>query len=169
MQRLHNMVLLVLYCKAEFENVASVEFPAGYHYCFDVKDSQSDEPREGVFMSADDVVEMENSRGEANYVMKFPDSKKQASVSFVDVKGLTTKGVIDASGTWVPVMGFECRGLELEKFYPTKGATVKSEGGSTWRDVDLSEDPDGWFEYCENGGDSVGITEFTCEIRKHKA
>jgi hypothetical protein len=66
-------------------------------------------------------------------------------------------------------MGFECRGLELEKFYPTKGATVKSEGGSTWRDVDLSEDPDGWFEYCENGGDSVGITEFTCEIRKHKA
>ena len=73
------MVLLVLYCKAEFENVASVEFPAGYHYCFDVKDSQSDETREGVFMSADDVVEMENSRGEANFVMKFPDSKKQAA------------------------------------------------------------------------------------------
>ena len=30
-------------------------------------------------MSADDVVEMENSRGEANFVMKFPDSKKQAA------------------------------------------------------------------------------------------
>ena len=164
------MVLLVLYVKAEFENIASVEFPApDYHYCFDVKDSQSDEVREGVFMSAGDTIELENSRGEANFVVKFPDSKKQASVSFVDVKGVTTKGVVGASGEMVPVMGFECRGLELETFHPTKGVKITSEGGTVWEDVDLSEDPDGWFEYCEKGGDSVGVTEFAFEIRKHKA
>ena len=31
-------------------------------------------------MSAGDTIELENSRGEANFVVKFPDSKKQASV-----------------------------------------------------------------------------------------
>jgi len=164
------MVLLVLYVKAEFENIASIEFPSpDYHYCFDVKDAQSDDERKGVFLCQSDVVELENSRGEANFVMKFPDSKKQASVVFTDVKGLTTKGVVDKSGEWVPVMGFECRGLEPTTFYPAKGVTIKSEGGTVWKDVDLSEDPDGWFEYCENAGDSVSVTEFACEFRKQKA
>lgn len=164
------MVLLVLYVKAEFENIESVTFPAPeYHYCFDVKDGQSDEDRKGVFMCAEDAQELDNSRGEANFVIKFPDSKKQASVVFTDVKGVTTSGVVAKSGEFVPVMGFECRGLELEAWYPTKGAVIKSTGGTVWKDVDLSEDPDGWFEYCENASDSVGVTDIQFEIRKHKS
>lgn len=164
------MVLLVLYVKCSLENVASIEFPSpAYHYCFDIKDSQGDDAREGVFMCEEDTQELENSRGEANFVVRFPDVKKQASASFEHVKGLTTRGVVTQSEEWTPVMGFECRGLELVNFYPTKGVVVKSAGGTTWTDVDLSEDPDGWFEYCEKGGDSVGITEFAFEIRKHKA
>ena len=36
------MVLLVLYVKAELENVASITFPNNLQWCFDVKDAQSD-------------------------------------------------------------------------------------------------------------------------------
>ena len=39
------MVLLVLYVKAELENVASITFPRNLQWCFDVKDAQSDETR----------------------------------------------------------------------------------------------------------------------------
>lgn len=160
----------MLYVKATLENVATIEFPSpDYHYCFDAKDSLSDDVREGVFACESDVIDLDNSRGQANFVIKFPDSKKQASVVFEHVKGLTTKGVIRASEEWTPVMGFECRGLELEKFVPTKGVTITSASGTVWKDVDLSEDPDGWYEYCEKGGDSVGVTDFAFEFRKHKA
>jgi hypothetical protein len=164
------MVLLALYIKCDFENIASIEFPSpSYHYCVDVKDSQSDETREGVFMCGEETQELDNSRGEAHFVIKFPDSKKQASVVFTEIKNKTTSGFVRESGTWTPVVAFECRGLEPTAFYPTKGVVVTSTGGTTWRDVDLSEDPDGWFEYCENSGESVGITEFAYEFRKEKA
>ena len=75
------MVLLVLYVKAELENVESITFPENIQYCFDVKDAQSDESKSGVFMCADEVAEVEGSRGDANFAMRFPDCKKQCTVS----------------------------------------------------------------------------------------
>ena len=111
------MVLLVLYVKAELENIGSIKFPANLQYCFDVKDAQSDEEKKGVYMCADEIAEIDGSKGDANFVMRFPDCKKQCTV---------------------------------------------------WEDVDLGADPDGWFEYCEKQGESVGITELAFEFRKQK-
>ena len=45
---------------------------------------------------------------------------------------------------------------------------MRSTEGTVWEDVDLGADPDGWFEYCEKQGESVGITELAFEFRKHK-
>ena len=59
------MVLLVLYVKAELENVASITFPRNLQWCFDVKDAQSDETKEGVFVCAEDVAEVDGSKGDA--------------------------------------------------------------------------------------------------------
>jgi hypothetical protein len=75
------MVLLVLYVKATLENVGSITFPRNIQYCFDVKDAQSDEAKQGVFVCADEVAEVDGSKGEANFVMRFPDCKKQVSVT----------------------------------------------------------------------------------------
>ena len=36
-----------------------------------------------------------------------------------------------------------------------------------WENVELN-DPEGWFEYCDGAGASVGITELTHEWRVHK-
>ena len=160
----------MLYVKAQLENVASITFPADYNYCFDVKDAQSSEEKDGVFVCRDEVVEIDGSKGDTNFAMRFPDCKKQCTITFTDVKKLTRDSIeAGDSGEFVPIMGFDCRGLEITKWTPTEGLVVKSTGGTTWEDVNLGEDPDGWFEYCEQGGESVGITELEFEFRVEKA
>ena len=160
----------MLYVKAQLENVASIKFPADYNYCFDVKDAQSSEEKNGVFVCRDEVVEIDGSKGDTNFAMRFPDCKKQCTITFTDVKKLTRDSIESGdSGEFVPIMGFDCRGLEITKWTPTEGLVVKSTGGTTWEDVNLGEDPDGWFEYCEQGGESVGITELEFEFRVEKA
>jgi len=159
----------VLYVKATLENVGSITFPRNIQYCFDVKDAQSDEAKQGVFVCADEVAEVDGSKGEANFVMRFPDCKKQCTINFMDVKKLTRDAITaEDSGTFVPIMGFDCRGLEITKWHPTEGLVVKSTKGTTWEDVDLGADPEGWFEYCEKCADSVGITELEFEFRTEK-
>ena len=165
-----DIVLLVLYVKAELENVASITFPSDIQYRFDVKDAQSDEAKQGVYLCADEVAEVDGGRGDANFAMRFPDCKKQCTVSFTPVKGVTRDTITaEDSGAFVPIMGFDCRGLELTKWTPTEGLVVTSAGNTKWEGVDLGADPDGWFEYCEKCGESVGITELEFEFRTHKA
>ena len=164
------MVLLVLYVKAELENVASITFPGNLQWCFDVKDAQSDETKEGVFVCAEDVAEVDGSKGDANFAMRFPDCKKQCTITFDEVKKLCRDTITAKdSGEFVPIMGFDCRGLEITKWQPTDGYVVKSTGGTVWEDVDLGADPDGWYEYCDKCGESVSIQELTFEFRTHKA
>ena len=130
------MVLLVLYVKAELENVASITFPRNLQWCFDVKDAQSDETKEGVFLCAEDVAEVDGSKGDANFAMRFPDCKKQCTITFDEVKKLCRDTITaEDSGEFVPIMGFDCRGLEITKWQPTDGYVVKSTGepcGRTW-------------------------------------
>ena len=140
------MVLLVLHVKAELENIESITFPPDIQYCFDVKDAQSDEEKKGVFLCADEIAEVDGSKGDANFAMRFPDCKKQCTVTFTDVKGVTRDTITaEDSGNFVPIRGSDCRGLELAKWTPTEGLVVKSTGGTKWENVDLGADPDGWF------------------------
>jgi hypothetical protein len=163
------MVLLVLYIKCELENIGSITFPGNIQYLFDVKDAQSDEVKTGVYLCADEIAEIDGSKGDANFVMRFPGCKKQCTVTFTEVKGLTRDTyTAEDSGTFVPIRAFDCRGLEIVNWTPTEGVVVKSGKSTTWENVDLGDDPDGWFEYCEKQGESVGITELAFEFRKHK-
>jgi hypothetical protein len=136
------MVLLVLYVKAELENIGSIKFPANLQYCFDVKDAQSDEEKKGVYLCADEIAEIDGSKGDANFVMRFPDCKKQCTVTFTDVKGVTREEYTEEdSGTFVPIRAFDCRGLELSNWTPNGGLVVRSKEGTVWEDVDLGADP----------------------------
>jgi hypothetical protein len=58
------------------------------------------------------------------------------------------------TGSWVPVVGFDCRGLEPVGFHAENGWKVVSTGGTVFEDVNLGED---WVEYCEKSEVSVGI------------
>ena len=136
------MVLLVLYVKAELENIGSIKFPANLQYCLDVKDAQSDEEKKGVYMCADEIAEIDGSKGDANFVMRFPDCKKQCTVTFTDVKGVTREEYTEEdSGTFVPIRAFDCRGLELTNWTPNGGLIARSKEGTVWEDVDLGAPP----------------------------
>lgn len=58
------------------------------------------------------------------------------------------------TGGWVPVVGFDCRGLEPVGFHAENGWKVVTTGGTVFEDVDLGDD---WVEYCEKSSESVGI------------
>ena len=101
------------------------------------------------------------AEGHANFAMRFPDCKKQCTVSFDARQGAVPRDTITAedSGAFVPIMGFDCRGLELTKWQPTEGLRRHVQRGEhvVGRTSTSGADPDGWFEYCEKCGESVGI------------
>jgi hypothetical protein len=106
-------------------------------------------------------------------------------VDFTEKK-FTTGGVFKGTETanWVPLIAFDCRGLEITKWYPgvsnfgmfrrccpsfdlafpQTGFTCQSEPGYLFEDVDLSED---WAEYDDENDLSVEITELEHKFDRH--
>ncbi|CAK4646175.1 hypothetical protein LEN26_015761 [Aphanomyces euteiches] len=163
------MVLHVLYVKADLDNVDLWEFPPHHRWCLDIKEPTSDEKREGVWVCDDEEEEVSGSRGTAHFLMKWPGAKKESQLTVVrDVKKLTRPITGEDSGEWVPVVGFDCRGLEPVAWSPEGGYTITSAGGTAvFQDVDLAED---WSDYDEDGGQAVGIyaIEHKFEVVKEK-
>jgi Eukaryotic protein of unknown function (DUF866) len=55
-----------------------------------VKDSSSDEKRDEIYVTTDEVVEMSGSKGTANFLMKWhKDSRKESSINVHPIKGVT--------------------------------------------------------------------------------
>lgn len=67
---------------------------------------------------------------------------------------------------FVPLVGFECRGLEPVEFRPGVGFIVEGTGGQIWEDVDMSESD--WCEFEESTGQSLGIYEIESKFEVHK-
>lgn len=88
-----------------------------------LKDSSGDDVREGVGVSASETHEMSGSRGSANFVMKWAkDARHEASLSVMQIKGVTRAFTAEDAGNFVPVVAFECRGLEPVGWTPEVGS-----------------------------------------------
>eukprot|EP00397_Hematodinium_sp_SG-2012_P037855 GEMP01041098.1.p1 GENE.GEMP01041098.1~~GEMP01041098.1.p1 ORF type:complete len:138 (+),score=12.08 GEMP01041098.1:129-542(+) len=113
------MTIFVLKVKAKLEGVEKLIFPADHEWVLDVLQSGGTEERKGITISSTDEYELQGSRGTANYVMKWKDSKAQSSMSLYTptrrgpLKG-ETLGEYTASQSeqFVAVAAFECRGLQ---------------------------------------------------------
>ncbi|GAB4813654.1 hypothetical protein N2152v2_000700 [Parachlorella kessleri] len=159
------MVLFLLCIKADLEGVASVRLPPGSQYCITVKDSAGEDIREGVYVAADEVYELSGSRGVANFVMKWAkDSKREAYLNVEEVKAVTRALKGDDAGTFVPIIGFECRGLEPIDWRPEGGFVVEGTSGKVWEEVDLSEKE--WADYDDRSNESVSIMDLQWELRR---
>lgn len=161
------MVLFVLYVKADLENVEKLEAPPLHRWCLDVKEANGDEKREAVMVSDEELIEVDGSRGEAHFLLKWPGAKKQSQLTVVrDVKKLTRVVTANDSGEYVPFVGFECRGLEPYAWHPESGYKVTSAGETaTFEDVDLSDD---WADYDGEAEQSVGVYEIEYKFQVHK-
>lgn len=107
-----------------------------HHAPAQVKNSVGEDVRENVFVCADEEYELTGSRGTAHFTVKWEkDSKKEACTLFVrfsmtitcitttdlnitPVKNVTRRVTGDDSGSFVPIIAFDCRGLEPVKFHP---------------------------------------------------
>merc|ERR1712060_398048 len=155
---------ILLCIKADLNGVKSIKVAGAdsHTWAFQVKNSTSDETK-GCEVCCTDEVELVGSKGTANYACRFDGQVKQANLCVIP----TLKGIIKAeytaedSGKFVPIVGFECRGLEPVGWEPRGGYVVTTEGGTTFENVSLDEKE--WYEYCERSGDSVEITSLEYE------
>jgi hypothetical protein len=134
---------------------------------FQVKHSSAEDTREGVYVSSTETHELTGSRGTANFTLKWTkDSKHESYLNVQEVKNVTRPFTSEDHGKFVPIIGFECRGLEPVDWRPEDGFIVKAPSGTVWEDVDLSEKE--WADYDEKSGESVSIMELEWEFRVHK-
>merc|ERR1712142_623914 len=116
-------------------------------WMLDVKDSAGTEERKGVIVSDKEEIEIEATRERAHFICSFGEPRK-ATLNVIQIKGLTRAITSDDSGEWVPIVAFECRGMDVTGWYPGDGFRCVSEGGVDMGEVNLSED------YCDYDEDN---------------
>ena len=169
------MPLIGLFVKAELDNVKRIIFPDGLDWTVDVTMSNGPDVRERVTVNSIEEFEVPNSKGTANFVMKWEGAKQASTMSLVtqtrktplkDLKKGQNLGeyTSEDNGAFKPVVVFDCRGVEPSNWYPVGPFQVESAGGATFSEVDLS-DKDGWVEYDEENDSSVTIQDLAFEFR----
>lgn len=159
------MPIIVLWAKAELDGVKSLTFPfPSCKWTFDVQQAAGPEVREGVIIDPENEDEVENSKNAtANFIIKFPGDKKQATLKFLDPsdKDLEKKKIKIRAQTaddtdMVPILAMDCRGLEPIKWYPTGPYEAMAESDVTFDQVMLNEGDD-WCEYDEKSETSLTV------------
>lgn len=84
-----------------------------------VKDSTSEEARAGVRVTSRNIEDLKDSKGQCNFQLKFAkDARRSAYLNVVPVKNVTRSLKGEDDRKWVPVIGFECRGMDVTGFHP---------------------------------------------------
>ncbi|KAF8819464.1 DUF866 domain-containing protein [Cardiosporidium cionae] len=148
------MVLWVLRFRAELENVESITFPGTMRWYLDVKHSTGDEIRERIDCSSVDSFAIPNSRGTCNFCVRWEGTKQTSTLNVKQVAGLTRAYTNDAMPELVPIVAFECRGLEPIKWHPSNECSLKTQSGQSFHNVDLSED---WCDYDMKKNIPIGV------------
>eukprot|EP00201_Polytomella_parva_P015907 CAMPEP_0175067258 /NCGR_PEP_ID=MMETSP0052_2-20121109/16990_1 /TAXON_ID=51329 ORGANISM="Polytomella parva, Strain SAG 63-3" /NCGR_SAMPLE_ID=MMETSP0052_2 /ASSEMBLY_ACC=CAM_ASM_000194 /LENGTH=164 /DNA_ID=CAMNT_0016334103 /DNA_START=64 /DNA_END=558 /DNA_ORIENTATION=- len=163
------MPVFVLYIKADLENVESIKLPSSPRFCFDVQEAAGTEVLKGVWVSASEEYEVSGSKNHTvNLRMKFDKhSKKECTMNIQSIPKFTRDYNFEDDRNFVPVMAFECRGLEPITFNPLGDQwIVTSKGGKVFENVDLSEKE--WSDFCDKKNEPVGIYEFESKIEVYR-
>jgi len=160
------MPVFLLRIRADLENIAELVPLEGNLWKFDI--SSGGEVKEGITVSSEDVIELAGSKGEANFVCKFPGATTQSYIKIVDVKKVSGKytSADAARGDFTPILGLECRGLEIDRWIPSLDFEAFGLEGTRFESVDLSDLTDGWCEYDEKNNEAVSIQNLQHEIKK---
>ena len=108
----------------------------------------------------DEEVEVPNSKNaKATVLIKFPGDKQPSSLRVLkpgEEKKIITRVQTGEDTGLVPLIAFECRGLEPVRWHPSGPYCVETEGGTTYEDVNFREGDD-WCEYDEKSGESLTV------------
>ncbi|KAF1349036.1 hypothetical protein BDV97DRAFT_354881 [Delphinella strobiligena] len=115
-----------------------------------------------VSVSRVEENEISGSRGEANFVWKCKNCKKEHSANIKE-----EPKVYPQQDTPKPqnIIVIDCRGLEFVEFKPDgEWQAVGVDSGSKFTGIDLTEGD--WYDYDEKAGDEVSIKEMKWTIKK---
>lgn len=126
------MVFYVLKIKGDLEGIDKLIPKPGNYWKFNIAGPDgvdSGDIKKGITLCADEVVDIAGSRGEANFICRFPGSDQQAHASLVPIPDKASKKkspkFLEAvykksdSGEFVPILCIECRGLEPVGWIPS--------------------------------------------------
>lgn len=66
--------------------------------------------RNGITVSRGDVLELSGSKGDANFVIKWSNSKNQSYMKIIDKKGISGEYTSSDTGKFITILVLECRG-----------------------------------------------------------
>ncbi|KAH7250499.1 hypothetical protein FSOLCH5_000335 [Fusarium solani] len=106
--------------------------------------------------------EMSGSRGEANFVWKCKNCKRESSAS---IKAAPAPYEQSEPAKAQKIIEFDCRGLEFTEF-KAEGEWLAdgAETNTKFNDIDLVDGE--WFDYDEKANEEVSINEIKWEIRR---
>ncbi|CAJ2512110.1 Uu.00g077350.m01.CDS01 [Anthostomella pinea] len=109
-----------------------------------------------------EMNELSGSRGEANFVWRCKNCKRESSCS---IKTTPKPYQQKEPATQQTVIEFDSRGLEFTSFSP-EGEWLADglESGTKFEGIDLGEGE--WYDYDEKANDEVSIKEFKWDIKR---
>ncbi|KAI1258524.1 hypothetical protein F5Y18DRAFT_413284 [Xylariaceae sp. FL1019] len=115
-----------------------------------------------VAVSQFETNEMSGSRGEANFVWKCKNCKRESSASIKAGPKAYEQGEPPRQQT---ILEFDCRGLEFTSFSP-EGEWVADglESGTKFEGIELTDGE--WFDYDEKANHEVSIKELRWDIKR---
>ncbi|KAI0007527.1 DUF866-domain-containing protein [Xylariaceae sp. FL0662B] len=116
-----------------------------------------------IAVSRFETSELSGSRGEANFVWKCKNCKRESSCS---IKTAPKSYEQNEPPKQQSIIEFDCRGLEFVSFSP-EGEWLADglESGTKFEGIDSLQEGE-WFDYDEKAGDEVSIKDLKWEIKR---
>ncbi|KAH0289202.1 DUF866-domain-containing protein [Aureobasidium namibiae CBS 147.97] len=159
--------MLALFLTAELNGVTDLApidtEDSPFYYTFKVQCTSCREVHPNwVSVSRFEQNEMSGSRGEANFVWKCKNCKREHSASIKEApKAYTHSDTPKAQ----KIIEFDCRGLEFVEFKPDgEWKAIGVESNTKFDAIDLTEGD--WYDYDEKASEEVSIQGQKWEIKR---
>lgn len=96
-------------------------------------------------------------------VAKCKNCKRENSIDIIPKSGKPYN--LEDSGTWVTLIEFDCRGMEITEYEPRVGFVGKGDKGKEF-EIDLTDGD--WVDFDDQIQESVGVYNFESKIEKRK-
>ncbi|KIV85533.1 hypothetical protein PV11_01218 [Exophiala sideris] len=159
--------MLALALTAELEGVTDLKptdtADSPYYYTFKVQCTSCREVHPNwVGFNRHEMNEQSGSRGEANFVWKCKNCKRESTAT---IKAAPATYEQNSPAKVKNIIDIDCRGLEFTEFRADGEWEAKGiESGTKFSGIDLSEGE--WFDYDEKAGEEVSIKDIKWSIRR---
>lgn len=150
-----------LYLSAELNNVTELKpkdsLGKPFEFTFKIKCNKCHEIHDKeILINLYEKHEIEGSRGEANFINHCTFCKSKSTINISIPKKFTGYSIND-NGNKISILEIDSRGSEIIEFIPYGQFVCKGVDSNT--QFTLEFDDGEWYDYDDNAGEEVSITE----------